>query len=307
LFKKNYSQRNIALALGRSVSTISEEIGRNSVRGIYEPRKAQAKVYVRRHSASYRGKKILANTELRKFVESHLLTGQSPEGISGRLRYQEKSLPFVSKNTVYAFLQSPYGKLIGVKLKRRKPKRKRKKVTQLKDRIFIDKRPKIIEKRLRVGDVEGDFIVSGRDGSGMLLVVVDRKLRVAFLEIIYTVTIDEVHATFQRIKQRFPEMITATIDNDILFQMHRTLASLLEITIYFCHPYHSWEKGGVENVNKVIRKFIPKGSDLSKYTIEEIRAVDSFLNDRFMDCLLFATPKEVLERHRKHKNKKTAF
>ena len=295
--------RSIARALHRSVSTISDEAMRNSVKGEYDPGKAHLKSYVRRHRASYRGKKITADPALNTFVERNLLDGQSPEAIAGRIRYHEKQLPRVSKDTIYRFLRSPYGKVIGLKLKKKKRPRRRKKVTQLQDRVFIDKRPQIIEKRLRVGDVEADFIVSGRDGKGVLLGVVDRRLRVAFLEIIHHVTIDAVHAACERIKQRFPEMRTATIDNDLLFQMHRVLEKLLHITIYFCHPYHSWEKGSIENVNKIVRKFIPKGSDLSRYDREEIQAVEDFLNDRFMGCLKYATPKEALERHSQRKRK----
>lgn len=216
-------------------------------------------------------------------------------------------MPHVSKDTIYRFLRSPYGTIIGLSLKKKKRRKRRKKVTELENRIFIDKRPVIIGKRMRVGDAEADFIVSGRDGKGVLLGVVDRKLRVVFLEIIHRVTIDEVHRAFKRIKQRFPEMITASIDNDLLFQMHKTLETLISIKIYFCHPYHSWEKGSIENVNKIIRKFIPKGSDLSQHDEEEITTIEEFLNDRFMKCLRYATPKELLEKHRRRtQNKKTA-
>lgn len=274
------------------------------MKAVYDPGKAHLKAYVRRHDASYRGKKIVRHPALKRFVEQHLLDGQSPEAIAERLKYREKTLPQVSKNTIYAFLRSPYGKVVGIWLKKKKRPKRRKKVTQLTDRVFIDQRPQIIEKRLRVGDVEADFIVSGRDGKGVLLVVVDRKLRVAFLALLRTVTIDAVHAAFQRIKRRFPEMKTASIDNDLLFQMHQTLQKLLAIKIYFCHPYHSWEKGSVENANKVIRKFIPKGSDLSRHDAEEVNALEEFLNDRFMKCLKYATPKEMLEAHRRRANKK---
>jgi IS30 family transposase len=276
---------------------------RNSVKGSYDSGKAHLKAYVRRHAASYRSKKIVGNLALKRFVERNLLDGQSPEAVTGRIRYREKGLPRVSKDTIYRFLRSPYGTVIGIWLKKKKRPRRRKKVTQLEDRTFIDKRPQIIGKRMRVGDVEADFIVSGRDGKGALLVVVDRRLRVAFLEPIRRVTIDAVHAAFEKIRQRFPEMRTASIDNDLLFQMHQTLEKLLNINIYFCHPYHSWEKGSVENANKIIRKFIPKGSDLSRYDCEEIQAVEDFLNDRFMKCLQYATPKEVLEKHRRRKRK----
>lgn len=299
----------MAAALARSVSTISDEIRKNSVKGTYDPSKAHQKFYARRHRASFRGKKILARSALKRFMEEHLLNGQSPEAIAGRIQYWEKQLPRVSKDTIYRFLRSPYGTVIGILIKKRKRPRRRKKVTQLNDRTFIDKRPKIIEKRLRVGDVEADFIVSGRDGKGVLLVVVDRKLRVVFLTLIRRPTVDAVHAAFQGIKQRFPEMRTASIDNDLLFQMHQTLEKLLNIKIYFCHPYHSWEKGSVENANKIIRKFIPKGSDLSRYDRNEIQAIEDFLNSRFMKCLRYATPKEMLDayRQRKRTNKNTGL
>jgi IS30 family transposase len=307
MLNKKYSLRDISYALSRSVSTVSEEVKNNSVRRKYDPEKAQHKAYVRRHTASFRGKSVIASEELRSFVEKYLLDGQSPAAISGRIKYRVKNLPYVSKNTIYRYLRSPYGKIIGLKLKKKKRPKKGVKKERLADRVFIDKRPKIIEKRGRVGDLEADFIVSGRSGKGILLVVVCRKLRVAFLEIIHDVSIDEVHRAFLKIKTRFPEMRTITMDNDILFRMHKTLASLLGVKIYFCHPYHSWEKGEVENTNKFIRHFIPKGSDLSKYGKREISLIEKKCNERFMECLRYATPDEMLEQYRrKQKNSRRA-
>ncbi len=293
--------RNIGSAINHSASAISDEIKINSVKGIYNPHKAQHKSYVRRHNASYRGQKIVADPELRSFIESNLLDGQSPEAISGRLKYREKSLPYVSKDVIYQFLRSPYGKIIGLKLKKKKRPVRRKKATELKNRTFIDKRPKIIDNRKRIGDVEADFIVSGRGGKGILLVVVCRKIRVAFLEIIYNVSIDEVHKSFVKIQNRFPEMKSIITDNDILLQMHKTLEKLLKLKIYFCHPYSSWEKGAVENLNKQIRKYIPKGSDLSKYEEEYISLVEEKCNGRFMEILKYKSPEEKLIEHRKRK------
>lgn len=229
------------------------------------------------------------------------MDGQSPEAISGRLKYQEKSLPHVSKDAIYQFLRSPYGKIIGLKLKKKKRPKGHKKVTELKDRTFIDKRPKIIDSRARIGDMEADFIISGRGGKGIILTAACRKIRAAFLEIIYDVSIDEVHKAFVKVKKRFPEIKSITTDNDILFRMHKTLEKLLGLKIYFCHPYHSWEKGTVENLNKQIRKYIPKGSDLSKYDEECISLVEEKCNQRFMKILKYKTPEEKLKEHRKRK------
>jgi len=287
--------------LCRSVSTISKEIKINKVNGIYDSCKAQHKAYVRRHYASFRGQKIIANKKLRSFIESNLLDGQSPEAISGRLKYQEKNIPFVSKDVIYQYLRSPYGKIIGLKLKKKKHPKRCKKLAKLKDRVFIDKRPKTIDNRTRIGDVEADFIVSGRGGKGIILTAVCRKIRAAFLEIIYNVSIDEVHKTFVKIKKRFPEMKSITTDNDILLRMHKTLEKLLNLKIYFCHPYHSWEKGSVENLNGIIRKYIPKGSDLSEYDKEFISLVEEKCNQRFMKLLKYKTPEEKLKEHRKRK------
>ena len=91
------------------------------------------------------------------------------------------------------------------------------------------------------------------------------KRRMTFCERIIHPAIFKVYIAFLAIKAQFPEIKTLTIDNDILFAKHEELERLLRVKIYFCHPYHSWEKGTVENANKVIRRDIPKGSDLSRY------------------------------------------
>lgn len=261
---------------------------------------------MRRRAAKYQGRKIVANSKLRIFVEEKLYDDQSPEAIAGRLKENRKTdLSYVSKDSIYRYIESPYGK--NIKSHRKKNKRhfyrKRTGAKQLQDRTFIDKRPKAIEKRAKIGHTEADFIVSGRKGKGVLLVVVCRMARYSCLERITDVTIPAVHRAFKRIKQRFPEMETITTDNDLLLQRHKELESILKVTIYFCHPYHSWEKGSVENVNKHIRKRIPKGSDLSKYSKQFIHQLEAKLNARIMKCLRYYTPQEVMERHRTQREK----
>jgi len=302
--------REIAGALNRSVSTISDELARNSVRGAYDATKAAHKAYVRRKYAKYQGMKIVEHPALRKRVEELLKEGRSPESIGGRITNKEKSLPSISGNSIERFLKSIHGRKIESARCKQKAKRKwrkkRKKVTQLTDRKFIDVRPRIIDTRGRVGDAEADFIVSGRDGHGILLTVADRKLRVSFVEQILAVTINETEKACLRIKKRYPEWRTMTTDNDLLWRHHRRLEKLLGITIYFCHPYHSWEKGTIENTNGEVRTDIPKGSDISKYSKRDIRKIETRLNDRFMECLGFSTPAEALLAHRKRKNARNA-
>ncbi|OHB19558.1 MAG: hypothetical protein A2854_00755 [Parcubacteria group bacterium RIFCSPHIGHO2_01_FULL_56_18] len=288
--RKKYSLRSIAKSLHRSVSTISDELKRNAVNNAYHPIKAQQKSYVRRKNAKYQGKKIAAHDQLRKFVEEKLMDDQSPQAIAGRIRKKEKHLPSVSKESIYRYIQSPYGRNIEIHRQQKRPRKRSRgvKLQKLDGRVFIDKRPQYINKRTRGGHAEADFIVSGKSGHGILLVVVDRKMRTTFLERILVITIRQVHKAF-------------------LFRHHKKLEKLFGIKIYFCHPYHSWEKGAVENVNKYIRKDIPKGSDLSRYSKKFIVSVEKKLNRRSMKCLDYATPQEMLDACRKRKNRSAAL
>jgi IS30 family transposase len=101
-------------------------------------------------------------------------------------------------------------------------------------------------------------------------------------------------------------MKSITTDNDILLRKHKELEELLNVKIYFCNPYSSWQKGSIENSNKHIRKYIPKGSDISKCSKRFIKKIEEKLNNRIMECLNFLTPYEVLTKHRKRKKRRSA-
>lgn len=151
--------------------------------------------------------------------------------------------------------------------------------------------------------MRGGFIVSGKSGKGSLLVVVDRKLRTVFIEQLLKPSVPALARACELIKHRYPEWKSLTLDNDILFQGHSALGKQLGITIYFCHPYHSWEKGSVENANKYIRRDIPKGSDISCYSKRFVKRLEIKLNERPMAILNYHTPTELLMRHRKRKQR----
>ena len=218
--------------------------------------------------------------------------------IAGRLKTVDTHLSYVSKNAIYDYLKSVYGRKITVHLQQQKSRKTRKdkgkkRFTHDLKRMKIHDRPRFINTREYCGDAEADFIVSGRNGTGRILVVVDRKSRVVFLEKISVPSVVAVHTAFARIKKRFPEMTTLTLDNDILFQKHTELADLLQVQIYFCDPYSSWQKGTVENTNKHLRTYLPKGSNLATCTIKQIRDIEKKLNNRIMKILHYRTPQEV--------------
>jgi transposase, IS30 family len=277
------------------------------VNGKYDPAKAHHKAYVRRRKAKYQGRKIVHNEGLKKEVDTRLMDDQSPEAIAGYIR-KKRVLPSISKDAIYRYITSPYGRKIETHrfLRKRKRRGRRPRVLQIPDRTFISERPLYINERRRTGDAELDFIVSGKSGTGILLVVIDRKLRRCFLENILPVSIATMEKAAERIKKRYPEWRTATTDNDILLRRYTRLERSLSIRIFFCHPYHSWEKGTVENVNGVIRRDIPKGANLSRYSKYFVKRLEEKLNRRPMKCLGYKTPEEVLMIHRKRveRNKK---
>lgn len=294
---------------GRSGSSVWYEYTHNKTKRKYDPVEAHHKAYVKRKYAKFQGKKIVDSAELHDFIEEKLYDDQSPESIAKRIKKHEKHLPPVSKDSIYRYIKSVYGRRIEYhrsKRKRRRWGRRRRSKEKLMDRKFIDERPKIVGKRARIGDAEADFIVSGKSGKGVILNVSDRKSRAPFLEQILNPTLDNVSLAFLKIKKRFPELKTITTDNDLLLQHHKELEKLLNVTIYFCHPYSSWEKGTVENINGQIRKDIPKGSDMSKYSKKFIRLIEDKLQRKFMDCLDHLTPLEVITRSRKRKQRRSA-
>lgn len=311
MLERGYSIRGIARQLGRSHSNILAEIRRNSVKGRYDPRKADHKAYVRRHEAKYQGMKIAEHGELQKYVDNHLYDDQSPEAIAGRVAKHEKHLPKISKNSIRRYIKSIYGRKVEyhrIKQRRkRKRGRKRPRATKLLDRVFIDKRPKYIQERKYVGDTEADFLLSGKTGQGIILSLVCRKIRVSFLEQILDITIANVHEAFQRIQGRFPELKSISTDNDLLLQKHKELEKLLKVKIYFCHPYHSWEKGSIENTNRYVRKDIPKSSDISRYSKQFVKRLEEKLNRRYMKVLNYKTPQEMLNEHRERKKRQGAL
>ena len=248
---------------------------------------------------------LLGNKEARSKVEELLYDDISPSNTAGRINKEMKGSFKTSKNTIYRYIASIYGRKIEYHRKSIQYKNRSKvKVNKLKDRVNILKRPKIANNRKRYGDSEGDFIVSGKGGSGVLLVVVDRKIRKTFLKKIFPVSIENVHKAMLEIKNRYVGIKTLTLDNDILFRKHVELQKLLKVKVYFCNPYHSWEKGSVENTNKYIRRYIRKRSDISLYTDEYIQEVEDKLNRRPMKCLGYCTPDEEYAKYLKRTKQK---
>lgn len=294
--KKKKSRQFIAEKLGRSKSSIVDEINRNSVKGIYDAEKTNHKAYVSRQESKIQCLKVSMNPGLRDFVETNIEDDQIPQGISGRLKNIEKKIEYASAKAIYKFVYSPLGRNLERHLyskavkKRGGPKRGRS--AAIDGRAMIDQRPKIVENRLQFGHYEGDFIESGKDGKGCLLVLVERKTRYPFLHYPESRDTATVNRAVGELLAPYP-VRSLTIDNDISFQKHVELADLLEAAIFFCHPQSPNEKGTVENRNKAIRRYVKKGSDLSQFAPSHFAMAERKLRTRFMECLGYKTPAEA--------------
>ena len=300
---EDLSKRKIAEKMCRSPKAVRKEIVRNSVRGTYTALKAQVKSYQRRWRVQKDVLKIAVNSVLRKYVETHLKQYWSPESISGRLKYVDRHLPYIGKDAVYAYVASVHGRSLEQYLwwkgKKYKPGIPRE---MIENRIMIDERPKSVDTRHYYGDWEGDFIVSGKNGSGALLVLVERKSRYVIIWKLPDRRIATVNAV---LKLTFGggQLVTRslTVDNDISFRMHEEMSEIIGAPVFFCHPYHSWEKGAVEKMNQLIRRFVPKRSDISKVSEDTIRWIEGILNNKPLECLQFKTPAEMFARGAKLK------
>ena len=296
LKNKGHSRREIARILGRSPEAISREIKENSANGAYDPRKAQHKAYVKRKYSKYQGMKVVENSKLRKYIEKKLKENWSPEQIAGRLKNIEKNIKYASRGAIYKFIFSPYGRRLErcLRYKSRRKSRKYLKVCQLKNRSFIEERPEFTNRRERFGDWEGDFIVSGKRGKESLLVLVERKARYGIFEKIISKSPELVNQKLREMTAGISEFKSLTLDNDICFRKHERLSAALAAPIYFCHPYRAWEKGGVENLNKLIRQYLPKSCNIGRYSGKTIRKIQENLNNRPRKCLNYKTPLEAM-------------
>jgi IS30 family transposase len=266
------------------------------VKGIYQADQAAAQAQKRRRAAKQKCLKVAMNSVLKAYVTTQLTDNQSPEGIAGRIKHIDTHIPYASTNAIYAFIRSSHGGPLEHHLYRKRVKRKGGSKRGTKPagdatKISIETRPSKANERLEFGHFEGDFIESGKDGSGSLLVLVERQTRYPF--IIYTddkttLTVNMLIAT----TLKDVPVKSITLDNDLSFQKHEALSALVGAVVYFTHPYTSSDKGTVENRNGRIREFVPKGCDISTIPKEVIAKAAQHLRTRFMKCLGFRTPQE---------------
>ena len=289
------SQTEIGRAIGFTQGTISKELSRN--RGQRGYRHVQAHRLACERQGEKRSRPQVVTGAIKDQVDTRLLLKHSPDQISSTLALAGLQ---VSHESIYRYIdvdKKQGGDLwreLRINSKRRY--RRRSKVgrgEKIRGRVDIDQRPAVVSKRTRYGDWEADLI-QGAPGSGYLLSVYERKSRLGKLIRLTGKTSLETAKGLVTVLKGF-QVHTVTYDNGLEFAMHRLVNDLLDAESYFCKPYHSWEKGGVENFNGLVRQYFPKGSDFGSITEDRLQEVEDELNDRPRNVLGYRSPNDHRE------------
>jgi len=280
--QEGYTQTEIAEELERSPSTISRELRRNQGLRGYRPSQAQRLSEERRQTA-HKACKVTPNVE--EWIEILIRQELSPQQVVDYLkRHKNISL---HHETVYQLIYADKyngGDLYTHLRIASKAYRKRygayERRGRIKNRVGIEQRPAVVDRRRRIGDWEGDTVIGKKRKSALFTLVERKTLYTVILRLKNKQAEQLAKVAIQSLKPLKKRIKTITLDNGLEFAEHGKIASALEADIYFAHPYASWERGINENTNGLIRQYFPKGTDFNKVTDEQIKHVMNRLNNR---------------------------
>lgn len=291
LLDKGYSFRAIGRSMDRGHNTISYEVEVNGGMFGYNPVNADMYARTRKRDTRREWLKIEHNSELKQYVIESLEKHWNPDEISGRMK-KEKKPWYASKTAIYEWLRSIHGQPYCVHLySGRYHKKKHLKKTErmmIPNRVSIEKRFLGASNRTRYGHWEGDSIVSRKGCSGGLSVQYERKARLITATKVKSMSTFEHMEAIQR-QVSIYKTLSITFDNGIENKQHQNLG----VPTFFCDPYSSWQKGGVEHGNKMIRRYFPKGTNFRKISQRKVEQAVSFINNKPRKILGYKTALEV--------------
>ena len=287
LHTKGYSARSIASVLGRSPNTVAAELKRNSYKdGSYVSACAKQKAYVRRKYAKYQGKKIQEDDGLRSFIILKLTEHWNPDEIAGYLKDNPRLGFYVSKTAIYEWLRSAWGQqycdLLYCKRYYRRPRKKNKTDrVMIPDRTSITERPMAALDRVEPGHMEYDSVVSSkRSGSTYALAVLsERSTRLVRAQLVPNLKPEPYARAITKLARGLNAR-TMTTDNGIENKQHRLVTKNTGAPVFFTDPYSSWQKGGVENANKMLRRYFPKGTDFATVSQTDVVYALTLINNK---------------------------
>lgn len=300
MLSQGQKQSMIAAAIGKDKSVISREIKRNKDgrSGKYTADLAHRKSE-RRHQD--KPKSIRFTATIQAQVEGLLYQQYSPEQIVGRLGKEGKEC--VSHERIYQHIwkDKKGGGDLHTHLRSRGRRYKKRGATKasrglIPNRIGIEKRPDIVDRKSRFGDLEMDTII-GKNHQTAIVTINDRASGMLKMKKVNNKTAAAVRkASIEILQEWKPYIHTATADNGLEFAQHDLISQNIGINIYFARPYHSWERGANENLNGLVRQYFPKKTDFTTITDQQIIEVENILNNRPRKRLNFETPIERMEK-----------
>lgn len=292
LLRMGHNQTEIAKVIEKHKSTISRELARNTGLRSYRPKQAQYKAFSRRnHTRAH----ILAETW--ELIHEKLRMEWSPEQVSGWLRRNLGIL--ISHEWIYQhilrdkFAGGDLYQHLRLQKKRRKRYGSYDRRGTLPNRVSIEERPTIVAERQRIGDWEVDTIIGKRHRQA-IVTLTERKSRFALLQKVELRTADLVgKAVIDLLQSVSNHLHTITADNGKEFADHLKISQNLHCDFYFAHPNSAWERGANENMNGLVRQYIPKASDFNSISDTDVLSIINRLNHRPRKCLDFRTPFDV--------------
>ena len=264
----------------------------------YRYKQADAKAVERRVNASRTPNKLTPT--LVAIIEEKLLEEWSPDQISGRLK--EKGIASISHEAIYQHIwkNKRAGGVLYKQLRHNGKKYNKRSSGKagrgcIPNRVDITERSQIVEQKTRIGDWEGDTVISAVSKTA-ILTVVDRRSKFTRIKKLGRKTAENVRIAMKEVMRSLP-VFTVTYDNGMEFAAHEGIAADLNAHCYFAAPYHSWERGLNEHTNGLIRQYLPKSVDFKDVTDDEIQAIEDRLNYRPRKILGYKTPMEIMMTH----------
>lgn len=288
------SQSEIARAIGVSQPTVSKELKRNSnSNGHYSPKMAQMFADDAKQR-SHKPRKL--DADMRLFIREKIERQQwSPEQIKGYC--DANGIPMVSVEWIYQYIRKDKSNGGNLYLHCRHRLKHRKRyvgagVAHIPDRVSIHQRPASVEDRLEFGHFEMDLIQNGKD---FILTIIERMSRFLLMEKLPNGknAVDVAYTAIKLLKPFKKHLKSITTDNGGEFAQHKHITKSLKVPVFFTDPYSSWQKGAVENTNKLIRQYLPKSLNINQLSYNRLLVIQNMLNYRPRKTLLFDTPANI--------------
>ena len=299
LKNRGFSNADIAWDIAVHRTTIWRELRRNGSSTGYYYHWAQSRTEDRQQNRRCCPRKM--TPKLIAFIEDKLKQGWSPQQISGWLKHRQNKLPAVSHEAIYRHIwknRRDGGRLyLCLRHRGRKYRRcgARYRGGRIPNRVDIDQRPPIVDRKIRLGDWELDTII-GAKRRGALVSMVERRSKLVRLSLVQAYKADAVaHAIETSLAGHKDRVLTLTMDNGLEFAKHTVFGKALQADTFFAKPYSAWQRGLNEHTNGLVRQYFPKSTDFTTVSTEDVRDVEDRLNNRPRAVLGFRTPLEVFD------------